>query len=1081
MPVPYKLNYFEIETGIDSTSTFIHTGDFTATKVKKYLATSNDILLGDGTTVSLSSLTTLTAFSATSPLLYNNTTGVFSIPVATAIANGYLSSTDWINFDGKQNTITLTTSGSNGSSTFISNTLNVPTYTLSGLGGVPTTRTLTINGTTQDLSADRTFSVGTVTSVGLSMPAAFSVASSPVTGSGTIAVTGAGLASQYIRGDGQLADFPTSGGGGGSSVSYYLNGSVNQGTFVGNVYREMNKTPIFGAGTDFTINANGYISQFITDANDPNSLLIPAGNWNFETFFSASSVGGSPTFYIELYKYNGTAFTLIASNSATPELIAFGTTIAPYFSSLAVPETVLLATDRLAIRIYVTHSGKTITLHTENSHLCQVITTFTTGLQSLNGLTKQTQYFAVGTSGTDFAISSSVDTHTFNLPDASTTARGVMTTGTQTFAGLKTFNTTSASAGLNLNKTTNDVGLFNFQVAGVDKSYIEWNINDAGSGLGTAFNIRNGQGAIGLYDSTNTGLKISGGNTNIAGQLTLGSTITNGTYTYTLPSATGTLALVGGSGVGTVTSVAALTLGTSGSDLSSSVANGTTTPVITLNVPDASATARGVVTTGTQTISGEKTLINRLSVNVTNDICLYAKGTGAGAHGVVGEGTAGYGGWFLNTGTSNEVLRVESISLTGALATFNNTNGLVASISNSGNITGNSFIKTGGTSSQFLKADGSVDSTTYQGAITLAAIGASPNANAATLSSGTLTLQPASASFGGVMTTGTQTISGLKTFENSGITANFNRTVLGGAIVGFQILGVDKSFIEWNVNDAGSGAGTAMNLRNNQGAIGLYDSTNTGLKIASGSGVFAGSSTATAFIPTGSTIPTNGMYLSVANTLNFATNTTNRLSISSTGNTGIGIASATERLHLANSTNGFVGLRLEGTGDYAGSDWIMYASSVSAPSADDFLGFFNNSATDGATTGYKFTLNKTGVATLINLAGTGSRAVLADANGALSAPVSDISVKQNINPIGYGLNEIVKMNPVWFDFVNDYKNYGQGRQNGNIAQEMANIIPEAVFTTPSTGKMGINYDQLHAVYIKAIQELKAEIDILKNK
>jgi hypothetical protein len=115
------------------------------------------------------------------------------------------------------------------------------------------------------------------------------------------------------------------------------------------------------------------------------------------------------------------------------------------------------------------------------------------------------------------------------------------------------------------------------------------------------------------------------------------------------------------------------------------------------------------------------------------------------------------------------------------------------------------------------------------------------------------------------------------------------------------------------------------------------------------------------------------------------------------------------------------------------------------------------------------------------LSGTGSRAVLADANGVLSAPVSDISVKQNIKPIGYGLNEIVKMNPVWFDFVDDYKNFGEGRQNGNIAQEMAKIIPEAVFVTPSTGKMGINYDQLHAIYIKAIQELKAEIDILKNK
>jgi hypothetical protein len=87
----------------------------------------------------------------------------------------------------------------------------------------------------------------------------------------------------------------------------------------------------------------------------------------------------------------------------------------------------------------------------------------------------------------------------------------------------------------------------------------------------------------------------------------------NTNRTYTLPDATGTLALVGGAGVGTVTSVAALTLGTSGTDLSSTVANGTTTPVITLNVPDASATARGVVTTGTQTFAGAKTLTGALT------------------------------------------------------------------------------------------------------------------------------------------------------------------------------------------------------------------------------------------------------------------------------------------------------------------------------------------------------------------------------------------------------------------------------------------------------------------------------------
>lgn len=53
----------------------------------------------------------------------------------------------------------LTTTGSSGASTLIAGVLNVPTYTLSGLGGVPTSRTLTINGTTYDLTADRSWTI----------------------------------------------------------------------------------------------------------------------------------------------------------------------------------------------------------------------------------------------------------------------------------------------------------------------------------------------------------------------------------------------------------------------------------------------------------------------------------------------------------------------------------------------------------------------------------------------------------------------------------------------------------------------------------------------------------------------------------------------------------------------------------------------------------------------------------------------------------------------------------------------------------------------------------------------------------
>jgi hypothetical protein len=286
---------------------------------------------------------------------------------------------------------------------------------------------------------------GTVTSVGLTVPSAFNVTGSPITTAGTLAITGAGLATQYVRGDGQLANFPTTGGGG-SSVSYYLNGSINQGTIGGSTYYQMSKTAVFGAGTDFTrtnAQGNGLIAQFITDANDPNVLLVPGGNFNLELYFSASSGGGSPSFYVELYKYDGTTFTLLATDVATPEGITQGTVIDAYFTALAVPPTTMALTDRLALRVFVTTSGRTLVLHTEDNHLSQVITTLSTGINAINGLTSQVQNLATGTAGTDFAISSTGSTHTFNLPTASAANRGALSS-----ADWSTFNGKQNSIGL---------------------------------------------------------------------------------------------------------------------------------------------------------------------------------------------------------------------------------------------------------------------------------------------------------------------------------------------------------------------------------------------------------------------------------------------------------------------------------------------------------------------------------------------------------------------------------------------------------------------------------------------------------
>ena len=361
----------------------------------------------------------VTAVTATSPIFSSGgATPDISIQPANLFDDGYLTSADFTSFANKFDTPTGT------SADYLDGT------------GTPTPFPTLTNGT--------------VTSVAATVPnptnPAFSVNVPNNTTTPSVDITANGVVSQYVRGDGSLANFPL-GGGGGASVNYYLNGSISQGTIGGNQYFQMSRVPVLGGGTNFTrtnAQGNGYIAQFITDAGDPSLLAIPSGNWNFETYFNASSGGGNPSFYMELYKYDGATFTLISSGSTNPEAITGGTVVDLYVSALAVPSTVLLATDRLAVRIFVTPSGRTITLHTEDNNLCQVITTFTTGLNALNGLTAQVQNFATGTAGTDFGISSATSTHTFNLPTASALNRGALSSGDWTTFNGK-FNTPSGT------------------------------------------------------------------------------------------------------------------------------------------------------------------------------------------------------------------------------------------------------------------------------------------------------------------------------------------------------------------------------------------------------------------------------------------------------------------------------------------------------------------------------------------------------------------------------------------------------------------------------------------------------------
>jgi hypothetical protein len=516
-----------------------------------------------------------------------------------------------------------------------------------------------------------------------------------------------GDASQYVRGDGTLADFPTSTGGG-SSVSYYLNSSVSQGTIGGVAYRQLGKTPIAGAGTDIVISSNGYVASYITDANDPALLEVPAGNFNCEFYFSVNNNTGNPFTYAEVYKYDGTTFTLIGTSVGVPEYINQGTVINPYYFAVPVAQSVLTVTDRIAIRIYVNVDGRTVTLHTENNHLCQVVTTFSKGLISLNNLTRQNQFFGTGTDGTDFNISSITATHTFNLPVASATNTGKLSsTDWSTFNGKVPY--TGATGSVDLGVYSLSAGELNIEKNGANTSAINFEQATGTSILGAGYTSI---GPIGTDGVT----FFFGGATN---SLTFKNNLLSASRSYSLPDLSGTLALLegvqtftgkktfsngvnitgdvilsGGTGYGggiryvqgIIQAYGSNETTTEFTDVNSikyyvgqgsgnyknfvfDVSNVTLNATRTYNLPDASGTIAltsdlsSYVTTGTtQTISGAKTFSGgatfTTAINVNRQINISKTPT-----------LVSYtGGYITNYGTSNGIIYADGD--TGNLTTF---------------------------------------------------------------------------------------------------------------------------------------------------------------------------------------------------------------------------------------------------------------------------------------------------------------------------------------------------------------------------------------------------------------------------
>ena len=100
---------------------------------------------------------------------------------------------------------------------------------------------------------------------------------------------------------------------------------------------------------------------------------------------------------------------------------------------------------------------------------------------------------------------------------------------------------------------------------------------------------------------------------------------------------------------------------------------------------------------------------------------------------------------------------------------------------------------------------------------------------------------------------------------------------------------------------------------------------------------------------------------------------------------------------------------------------------------------------------------------------------------------SDIRLKQNISSISGSLNSVLLLNPVKFNWIDDFVPFENGKNMlGFVAQEVQTIVPEAVESfaadsifvgeTEIDNPLRVNEKFLIPVLTKAIQEQQAIID-----
>ena len=103
--------------------------------------------------------------------------------------------------------------------------------------------------------------------------------------------------------------------------------------------------------------------------------------------------------------------------------------------------------------------------------------------------------------------------------------------------------------------------------------------------------------------------------------------------------------------------------------------------------------------------------------------------------------------------------------------------------------------------------------------------------------------------------------------------------------------------------------------------------------------------------------------------------------------------------------------------------------------------------------------------------------------GDITAFASDIRLKTNLEQIEGAVSKVCKLSGFTYEFNETGRGLDlpAGRHSGVSAQDVLEVLPEAVVCRPMDDYLTVKYEKLVPLLIEAIKELKDEIDDLKSK